>query len=43
VATAFHEGGWSYADLAAGFAEAVGELQSVGEKFPPLPEALQRS
>ena len=42
VATAFHEGGWSYEALEAGFAEAVGDLQSVGEEFPPLPEELQR-
>ncbi|MFH8252968.1 SDR family oxidoreductase [Microbacterium sp. B2969] len=43
VATAFHEGGWSYDDLAAGFADAAGPLQSVGEKFPPLPEALRQA
>ncbi|HWT34607.1 MAG TPA: SDR family NAD(P)-dependent oxidoreductase [Microbacterium sp.] len=42
VATAYHEGGWSYDDLATGFATAAGELQSVGETFPPLPEELQR-
>ena len=42
VATAYHEGGWSYEALEAGFAEAVGDLQSVGETFPPLPEDLQR-
>lgn len=42
VATAYHDGGWSYDDLVAGFATAAGELQSVGEKFPPLPEELQR-
>ncbi|WP_347977139.1 SDR family NAD(P)-dependent oxidoreductase [Microbacterium sp. ProA8] len=42
VATAYHEGGWSFDDLSSGFAEAAGELQSVGEKFPPLPEELQR-
>jgi 3-oxoacyl-[acyl-carrier protein] reductase len=42
VATAFHEGGWSYDALEAGFTEAAGDLQSVGEKFPPLPEELQR-
>ena len=41
-ATAYREGGWSYDDLESGFAEAVGELQTVGEKFPPLPEELQR-
>ncbi|NYE18268.1 SDR family oxidoreductase [Microbacterium immunditiarum] len=43
VVTAYHEGGWSYADLEAQFPSLVGEkLQSVGEKFPPLPEELQR-
>ncbi|GAA5086264.1 SDR family oxidoreductase [Microbacterium yannicii] len=42
VATAYHDGGWSYDDLASGFADAAGDLQSVGEKFPPLPEELQR-
>lgn len=42
IATAFHEGGWSYEALEEGFAEAVGDLQSVGETFPPLPEDLQR-
>ena len=42
VATAYHEGGWSYDDLAAGFGDAVGDLQTVGEKFPPLPDDLQR-
>lgn len=41
VATAYHDGGWSYDDLATGFAEAAGTLQTVGEKFPPLPEALR--
>jgi 3-oxoacyl-[acyl-carrier protein] reductase len=42
VATAYHEGGWSYEALEDGFPDAVGTLQSVGEKFPPLPEELQR-
>lgn len=42
VATAYHAGGWSYEALESGFAEAVGDLQSVGEEFPPLPEELQR-
>lgn len=41
VATAYHEGGWSADDLAADFA-ALGELQSVGESFPPLPDDLVR-
>lgn len=42
VATAYREGGWTADALAAGFAEAVGELQSVGERFPALPLGLQR-
>ncbi|WP_248239669.1 SDR family oxidoreductase [Microbacterium kunmingense] len=42
VATAYREGGWTYDALVEGFGDAVGELQSVGEKFPPLPEDLQR-
>ncbi|MCP2635709.1 SDR family oxidoreductase [Microbacterium sp. HD4P20] len=42
VATAYHDGGWSYEALTAGFTDAVGDLQTVGEKFPPLPEDLQR-
>ena len=42
VATAYHEGGWSYDALATGFTEAAGALQTVGEKFPPLPDELQR-
>ncbi|MDQ2698352.1 MAG: SDR family oxidoreductase [Actinomycetota bacterium] len=42
TATAHHEGGWTYEALEAGFADAVGPLQSVGESFPPLPEELQR-
>jgi 3-oxoacyl-[acyl-carrier protein] reductase len=42
VATAFREGGWTYDALVASFSEQIGELQSVGETFPPLPEELQR-
>lgn len=42
VTTAHHDGGWTYDDLARGFSQALGELQSVGESFPPLPEDLQR-
>ncbi|WJL94426.1 SDR family NAD(P)-dependent oxidoreductase [Microbacterium sp. ET2] len=42
VATAYREGGWTYDALVEGFSEAVGDLQTVGEKFPPLPEDLQR-
>ncbi len=42
VATAFHDGGWTPEALQAEFNTVVGEnLQSVGEKFPPLPEELQ--
>ncbi|WP_449282784.1 SDR family NAD(P)-dependent oxidoreductase [Leucobacter sp.] len=42
VESLFHEGGWSADALAAegGPAIAAGQ-QSVGETFPPLPEALQ--
>ena len=42
VATAYREGGWTYDALQSGFAEAAGELQSVGEKMPQLPEELAR-
>lgn len=42
VATAYREGGWTYDALQSGFAEAVGELRSVGEKMPQLPEELAR-
>lgn len=43
VETRYREGGWSYDDLAASFdSEFGGALQSVGEKFPPLPAELQR-
>jgi len=42
VATAYRDGGWSAEALAAGFVEAVGDLQSVGERFPALPVELQR-
>ncbi|TQK18289.1 3-oxoacyl-[acyl-carrier protein] reductase [Microbacterium sp. SLBN-154] len=42
VATAYREGGWTYDALVEGFGDAVGDLQTVGEKFPPLPEDLQR-
>ena len=40
VESEYRDGGWSYDDLAAGFPFA-GKQQSVGEKFPPLPEDLQ--
>jgi len=43
VVTAFQDGGWTYDALAGSFdAELGGQLQTVGEKFPPLPEDLQR-
>lgn len=43
VVTEYHEGGWTADALADGLPAAVArELQSVGEKFPPLPEGLQR-
>ena len=43
VVTAYRDGGWSYEALAESFgAEFGGELQSVGESFPPLPDDLQR-
>jgi 3-oxoacyl-[acyl-carrier protein] reductase len=41
VVTAYREGGWSYDALESDFATEFGQLQSVGEKFPPLPEDLQ--
>ncbi|RXZ67727.1 SDR family oxidoreductase [Agromyces albus] len=43
VVTAYREGGWTYDALAADFdTEFGGELQSVGESFPALPDDLQR-
>jgi NAD(P)-dependent dehydrogenase (short-subunit alcohol dehydrogenase family) len=43
VVTEYREGGWTYDALAADFdAKFGGELQSVGETFPPLPDELQR-
>jgi NAD(P)-dependent dehydrogenase (short-subunit alcohol dehydrogenase family) len=43
VVTAYRDGGWTYDALAAEFAtEFGGDLQSVGETFPPLPDELQR-
>lgn len=42
VVTAYHDGGWSVEALEAEFAGLTeGKLQSVGEKFPPLPDELQ--
>ena len=43
VLSAYREGGWTYEALEESFAqEFAGQLQSIGEKFPPLPEDLQR-
>jgi len=43
VVTAYHEGGWSADALEAEFAGLTeGNLASVGETFPPLPDELQR-
>lgn len=43
VVTEYHEGGWSYADLAEQFDGLFGgKQQSVGERFPALPDELQR-
>ncbi|GAA5036430.1 SDR family NAD(P)-dependent oxidoreductase [Microbacterium fluvii] len=41
VVTAYHEGGWSVEALEAEFGD-VFVAQSVGERFPALPEELQR-
>ena len=42
AATEYREGGWGYEDLVKDFAGLFGDkLQSVGEKFLPLPEELQ--
>jgi NAD(P)-dependent dehydrogenase (short-subunit alcohol dehydrogenase family) len=44
VVTAYREGGWTYDALVEEFPTTIGaEPQSVGEKFPPLPEELQRA
>jgi hypothetical protein len=41
--TEYHDGGWSYEALESEFpALTADSLQSVGEKFPPLPDELQR-
>ncbi|WDG18426.1 SDR family oxidoreductase [Microbacterium sp. Clip185] len=43
VVTAYRDGGWSAEALESEFADLVGDnLQSVGERFPALPEELQR-
>jgi 3-oxoacyl-[acyl-carrier protein] reductase len=42
VVTEYHDGGWSYDALVArGQSLIAGNLQSVGETFPPLPEELR--
>ncbi|WP_458042755.1 MULTISPECIES: SDR family oxidoreductase [Bacteria] len=42
VATEYREGGWTYDSLVEQFPALIGgQLQSVGETFPPLPEDLQ--
>lgn len=43
VVSGYNEGGWSYDDLAKDFPDLIGtRTQSVGERFPALPEDLQR-
>ncbi|WP_125133094.1 SDR family NAD(P)-dependent oxidoreductase [Microbacterium sp. 10M-3C3] len=43
VVTAYHDGGWTLEALREEFAPVIAEnRQSVGEKFPPLPDELQR-
>lgn len=43
VVTEYRDGGWSYDALEAAFPALIGEnQQSVGERFPALPEELQR-
>lgn len=41
--TAYREGGWTYEALTESFTDEVGTLQTVGDKFPPLPDELQPS
>lgn len=42
VLTEYHDGGWTYEALTEQFPAIIdGNLQDVGEKFPPLPEELQ--
>ncbi|PRB69418.1 SDR family NAD(P)-dependent oxidoreductase [Arthrobacter sp. MYb213] len=42
VNTEFHDGGWDYETLTSEFSTRFGEYQqSVGEKFPELPEELR--
>ena len=43
VHTAYHDGGWTFESLVAEFPGFIdGNQQTVGEKFPPLPDDLQR-
>jgi 3-oxoacyl-[acyl-carrier protein] reductase len=43
VVTAYRDGGWTYDALESEFPTLIGEnQQSVGERFPALPEDLQR-
>lgn len=43
VVTEYHTGGWSYDALGEAFEGTIGaKQQSVGERFPALPEELQR-
>ena len=41
VLNLFHDGGWSAGDLAQAKDQLLAAAQSVGEKFPALPEKLQ--
>lgn len=41
VLNLFHDGGWSAADLAEAKGRLMDAAQSVGEKFPALPQELQ--
>ncbi len=43
VVNAYEDGGWSYEALAEKFPEIIaGNVQTVGEKFPPLPPEFER-
>ncbi|MEW1963588.1 SDR family NAD(P)-dependent oxidoreductase [Microbacterium sp. NPDC077644] len=43
VATDYHDGGWTAEALATEFPRIISDnRQSVGDRFPPLPEELQR-
>lgn len=44
VVNEFHTGGWSAENLRDAFAtDLAGSMQSIGEKFPPLPPELDRT